>query len=74
MSQEKSLNASGVAEAKNPVRSNVLNDVVAGFLVFLILIEETNAQVKEFENWKRGRVAELTSEDGWIKSGGLNVV
>ncbi|MBC6366102.1 DUF1684 domain-containing protein [Algoriphagus sp. AK58] len=44
---------------------------LSGFLVFLILIEETNAQVKEFENWKRGRVTELTSEDGWINLVGL---
>ena len=48
-----------------------MNRFVVLFLIFLFSIQQANAQVTEFENWKKARVAELTGEDGWINLSGL---
>lgn len=48
-----------------------MNRFAALFLIFLFSITLANAQLNEFENWKKARVAELTGEDGWINLSGL---
>lgn len=48
-----------------------MNRFISIFLVSLFSITMANAQVTEFENWKKARVAELTGEDGWINLAGL---
>lgn len=48
-----------------------MNRFAALPLIFLLFIQQANAQVTEFENWKKDRIAELTGEDGWINLSGL---
>ena len=49
-----------------------MNKFVFIFLLSIFSIQLANAQVTEFENWKKTRVAELTGEDGWINLAGLH--
>lgn len=48
-----------------------MNRFTALLLILLFYIQQANAQVTEFENWKLARVSELRSEDGWINLAGL---
>jgi uncharacterized protein len=48
-----------------------MNRLTALFLIFLFYIQQANAQVTEFENWKKDRIAEIKGEDGWINLSGL---